>query len=121
VDRDAIFEKVTDAVERQNYGYAIELLSHLLEQDPKDIETRRTLWGVERRQFTASGVTAKSTTFKTMGPWVAAAVHSLLGKPQLIIQDCERYLMINPESAVMRDKLAQAALDAGDSELAIAA
>lgn len=119
MDNDAILEKVTDAIERQNYDYAIELLSHLLDQNPKDLKARQMIWATERRKFAAAG--SKVSAFKTLGPWVAAAIHSLTGKHDQIIKDCERYLVINPESAVMRDKLAQAALEGGDMELAIAA
>ncbi len=118
---DAIFEKATDAVERQNYGYAIELLSHVVASEPKNVKARQLLWLAERRQFASDPNAAKSAKFKTMGPWVSSILHSLMGKPLLVIEDCERYLMLNPESSQMRDRLGQAALQANDADLAIAA
>ncbi len=121
VTTDAIFEKGKDAVERQNYGYAIELLGSVVAHEPKNVKARQLLWLAERRKFAADPNAAKTARFKTIAPWVASVIHSMMGKHDLVVADCERYLTLNPENAAMRDQLGKAALQAGDMDLAIAA
>ena len=118
---EALFQKATDAVERQNYGYAIELLGNIVDQDPKNVKARQLLWLAERRKFTSDPDSAKGLAMKTFSPWLASIIHSMMGKPELVVKDCERFLMLNPENAAMRDRLGQAALQLHDMELAIAA
>ncbi|HUW56733.1 MAG TPA: tetratricopeptide repeat protein [Planctomycetota bacterium] len=118
---DALYQKATDAVERQNYDYAIELLYQLISQEPANVKARQTLWLAEKRKYGEGGPAKVSAFFKGLGPRLSAAVHSLTGKPLKLMADCERYLMVNPGNAVMRNKLAQAAYEAGDIETSIAA
>ncbi len=118
---DALIQKATDAVERQNYGYAIELLGTVVAQDPKNVAARQKLWRAERLKFASDPNAAKSAKFKTLAPYLSSVIHSLMGKHALVIEDCEKCLMINPESASMRDQLGRAALELGDMDLAIAA
>jgi len=120
VTTDALYQKATDAVERQNYDYAIELLYQVIVQDPTNVKARQTLWLAEKRKYGEVGPSKVTAFFKGLGPWVASAVHALMGKPLKIMADCERYLMVNPLNAAMRNKLAQAAYEAGDVETAIA-
>ena len=117
---DALYQKATDAVERQNYDYAIELLYQLIVNEPANVKARQTLWLAEKRKYGEAGPGKVTAFFKGLGPWVASAVHALMGKPLKIMADCERYLMVNPLNAAMRNKLAQAAYEAGDIETSIA-
>lgn len=121
VSADALYQKATDAVERENYDYAIELLYQLIMQEPTNVRARQTLWLAEKRKFGEAGPGKMSAGFKGLGPWMASALHALMGKPLRVMEDCERYLMVNPGSVTMRNKLAQAAYEAGDIETAIAA
>jgi len=121
VTTDALYQRATDAVERQNYDYAIELLYQLVTQDPANVKARQTLWLAEKRKYGEAGPSKMTALFKGLGPQVSSAVHALMGKPLKIIEDCERYLMVNPSSATVRNKLAQAAYEAGDIETSIAA
>lgn len=118
---DALYQKATDAVERENYDYAIELLYQLIVNEPANVKARQTLWLAEKRKYGDAGPGKVTVFFKGLGPWSAAALHALMGKPLKIMADCERYLMVNPLSAAMRNKLAQAAYEAGDIETSIAA
>jgi tetratricopeptide (TPR) repeat protein len=121
VTTDALYEKATDAVERENFDYAIELLYQMIAQDPKNVKARQTLWLAERRKCAQASPSRMTVFSKGTGPWLASAAHALIGKPLKVIEDCERYLKVNPMSATIRNKLAQAAYAAGDIETAIAA
>jgi tetratricopeptide (TPR) repeat protein len=121
VTTEALYQKATDAVERENYDYAIELLYQIITQDPKNVKARQTLWLAERRKCAQAAPSRMTVLSKGTGPWLASAVHALTGKPAKVIQDCERYLKVNPASVTIRNKLAQAAYAAGDIETAIAA
>ena len=118
---DALYQKATDAVERQNYDYAIELLYQLILREPANVKARQTLWLAEKRKYGEAGPGKASAFFKGLGPRLSSSLHALMGKPLKIMEDCERYLMVNPSNAVMRNKLAQAAYEAGDIETSIAA
>jgi len=121
VTTEALFQKATDAVERQNYDYAIELLYQLIVQEPGNVKARQTLWLAERRKFGDTPPSKMKAFFEGLGPWLSSMVHSILGKPRKIMEDCERYLMVNPFSAAVRNKLAQSAYEAEDIETSIAA
>lgn len=118
---EALYQKATDAVERENYDYAIELLLQVILQDPKNVKARQTLWLAERRKFGEGGPGRMTVISKGMGPWLASAVHALMGKPLRVIEDCERYLIVDPKNVTMRNKLGHSAYAAGDIETAIAA
>jgi tetratricopeptide (TPR) repeat protein len=119
VTTDALYERATDAVERQNYDYAIELLFQIIQQNPRNVKARQTLWLAERRKFEKGA--SKMDALKGFGSRFLAGIHSLTGKPEKIMEDCERYLTNDPNHVVVRNQLAQAAYDAGDMETAIAA
>ncbi|HUV38876.1 MAG TPA: tetratricopeptide repeat protein [Planctomycetota bacterium] len=118
---DALYQKAADAVERQNYDYAIELLYQLICQDSTNVKARQTLWLAEKRKFSDHAPSKMKAFFEGLGPWLSSMMHSVMGKPLKIMEDCERYLMGNPFSAPMRNKLAQSAYEAQDIETAIAA
>lgn len=118
---DALYEKAADAVERQNYDYAIELLYQLIRQEPTNVKARQTLWLAEKRKFGDTPPSKSKAFFDGMGPWLSSQIHALMGKPLKVMEDCERALMVNPYNAIVRNKLAQAAYELEDIETAIAA
>ena len=118
---DALFEKATDAVERRNYDYAIELLFQLLQMDPTNVKARQTLWLAEKRKFDEGDSGKSKGLFGGLGSRLSAGVSALMGKPLKIIEACERALMSDPYDANIRCKLAQAAYETGDIETAVAA
>ena len=118
---DVLYDRAIDAIERENYDYAIDLLYQLLEIDPSNVKAHQTLWLAVKRKFGPNGPSKIMAAIKGIGPWLVAAFHGVTGKKQKLILACERYLMVNPRSAAMRGKLAQAAEALEDIETAIAA
>ena len=72
---DALYERATDAVERQNYDYAIELLFQIIQQNPRNVKARQTLWLAERRKFEKGA--SKMDALKGFGSRFLAGIHAL--------------------------------------------
>ena len=114
---EALYKTATEAIERRNYDYAIELLLPRVTQEPTNIKARKLLWMAGRRRFDNSG--KKASFMSGLGPQISLAIHGLMGKTNEMLVDCERYLLANPNNPVMRNKLGETAFKAGDRETAI--
>ena len=114
---DVLLKKATDAVQARNYDYAIELLFDLVRREPSNTKARQTLWLAEKRRRGDQ----KASIAKTLRWHVASFFHGLMGKRELIILDCERIFLEDPNNVGVRNKLARAAAELGDKETAIIA
>ena len=54
-----LYKRANETITRQNYGYAIELLSQILELEPAYLDGRKLLRSVQVRQFESQGMLAK--------------------------------------------------------------
>jgi len=117
VSTDVTFKKANDAIAVQNFDYAIELLFGMVSHDPTNTKARQTLWLAEKRKLGE----AKASPMKTLGPQVSGFIHALMGKPEAIILDCERILMVDPNNVAVRNKLGKAANELGYKETAVLA
>jgi tetratricopeptide (TPR) repeat protein len=117
VNTDALIKKASDAINAQNYDYAIELLFDLIRREPTNAKARQTLWTAEKRKLGD----AKPSPMQALGPQVSAFIHALMGKRPEIITDCERILLVDPNNVKVRNKLGKAADELGNKEIAMAA
>ncbi len=112
-----IFEKGKRAFEKQNYDYAMDLFSEVVQNQPDNRKARQLLRESEVRKARQDGyphpVMAKITGFI---PWIKSRLYS---DPDAVIQACEEYLKIDPEDVGTRVKLSQALREKGMLEAAI--
>lgn len=117
MNTDVLFKKANDAVNAQNFDYAIELLFDLVRRDPTDTKARQTLWLAEKRKLGES----KPSALQTLGAQFSSFIHALMGKRDEIILDCERILMADTNNVKVRNKLGKAAYELGNNETALLA
>ncbi len=113
-----LYKRACDAVERSNYGYAIELFREVLRQNPDYPDARIALRGTERRRLQQGG----SSIGAALGAPVAGLLTSLkamTGKPRKKLEVFEDYLEKRPDSFWALKKAAAAAQKAGFPEQAI--
>ncbi len=117
MNTDVLLKKASDAINAQNYDYAIELLFGLVRREPTNAKARQALWLAGRRKL---GDRKPSAT-QTLGPQVSSFIHALMGKREEILVDCERILLVDPNNAAVRNKLARAADELGYKDTALVA
>ena len=115
MNTDALVKKANDAVNAQNYDYAIELMLDLVRREPTNCRARQTLWAAEKRKLGDK----KPAPTQAIGAQVSAFIHALMGKREEIIMDCERILLVDPNNVKVRNKLGKAADELGHKELAL--
>lgn len=116
MNTDALIKKAGDAVNAQNYDYAIELLMDLVKREPTNAKARQTLWVAEKRKIGDK----KPASMQAIGPQISAFIHDMMGKREEVLMDCERILLVDPNNVKVRNKLAKAADELGYKDIAMA-
>jgi len=111
-----LFDKAKEAVERQNYDYAVELLRQVLRNEPDNAEARLTLRGCERRRLAGGFGARLVNSIKGIVPMAKAAC--CFGRPLKRLECYEDYLELNPSSSFALLKAGRAAIAAGQGESA---
>jgi tetratricopeptide (TPR) repeat protein len=113
-----LYQKACDAIERANYGYAIELLRQVLRQDPRYPEARNALRGTERRRLQANGRSMGETLAM---PFTMALIglKTVFGAPAKGLETYEDFLETYPNSFWALMKAAGAARKCGYESEAI--
>lgn len=109
------FEKGKTAVQRKNYGYAIEIFQQILVTEPKFDAAREALRSTAMQRQQAEGGSKVSGFFKGMG----AGLKAFTSKPEQAVVACEKYLANDPTNIVMLSKLAGSCVKAGYTQAAI--
>ena len=116
MNTDALIKKAGDAVNAQNYDYAIELLMDLVKREPTNARARQTLWLAEKRKLGDK----KPSPMQAAKAQISAFIHDMMGKREEVMMDCEQILLVDPNNVKVRNKLAKAADELGHKEIAVA-
>jgi len=92
--------KATDAIARENYDYAIDLLNQILSREPAMHECRRTLRGAQvRRAGNSRGMFKKFLSGASASPLVAKGQLALRRDPVEALQVAEQILNSDPNNS----------------------
>lgn len=110
------FEKGKTAVQRKNYGYAIEIFQQILVEQPKFNLAREALRSAAmQKQQTEGGPKKVSAFFKGLG----ALIKVFTAKPEVAVIACEKYLANDPTNITVLSKLGEHCVKAGYNQAAI--
>ena len=113
MDANKLLERATQASERGNYDYAVELFQQLLTVQPDNTDARRELRNVERRKVQENGgmnVGVKiAAGVKGVLPLAKVGIFSVLKSYERNMIECERYLKNDPDNHLMLATLAKCA------------
>ncbi|MEK7270920.1 MAG: tetratricopeptide repeat protein [Planctomycetota bacterium] len=94
-----IIEKMEQAVQRGNHGYAIELGINFLRLDPKALDIRKVLRAAQRKavqEQSARQASGLVLAFQSLLPTIQMRIALLLKKPEAALENCERILCRQP-------------------------
>ncbi|MCX6909524.1 MAG: tetratricopeptide repeat protein [Verrucomicrobia bacterium] len=104
-----LYKRASEAAQRQNYDYAIELMIQVLELEPAFLDGRKLLRSIQMRQFqNLNVVSRKMAGMKAMTEAMKAQV-SLKKSPDLALIESEKALNIDPTNATALAAAAEAA------------
>lgn len=104
-----LYKKANDAVTRQNYGYAIELLNQILEMEPSFLDGRKLLRGVQWRQFQGMGTIKQKMAGMSSAGAAMKAQGTLKKNASQAMVEAERVLNNDPGNSTALGVLAEAA------------
>ncbi len=104
-----LYKKANDAVNRQNYGYAIELLNQILEMEPSFLDGRKLLRGVQWRQFQSLGALRQKMAGMSAAGAAMKAQGTLKKNPARAMAEAERVLNGDPGNSTALSVLADGA------------
>ncbi len=116
------FDKASEAVKRNNFGYAVNLFQDILAIQPEFLQARKALRAVGERIFKekGGGFFLKITAFFIgLVPLIKIMIFSLSKKHEKIIIDCENYLQNDPYNKFMLSRLAKSAFELEYNDTAI--
>ncbi|MCD6405481.1 MAG: tetratricopeptide repeat protein [Planctomycetes bacterium] len=122
IDNSRLFQRASEAVDKGNYDYAIELFLQIVASDPDDIKTRMSLRQVEKTKFEKSGAgkgQAVAAAFAGLGNLVAAGIAVLFRNRDAAIMQYEKYLVRYPASPFVLGLLASSLSNSGREDSAI--
>ncbi|MBI5829636.1 MAG: tetratricopeptide repeat protein, partial [Chloroflexi bacterium] len=104
-----LYKKANDAVNRQIYGYAIDLLNQILEMEPSFLDGRKLLRGVQWRQFQGMGTIKQKMAGMSSAGAAMKAQGTLKKNPAQAMVEAERVLNGDPGNATALGVLADGA------------
>ncbi len=119
VDTARLSQRASEALEKGNYDYAIELLLDVLQTNPDDLKARISLRQATRlkeEKGRAGGVSGALAGFPKL---LAAWILSLFGKRDSAILQYEKCLTRNPSSPLVTGMLATALQKTGREDAAV--
>jgi tetratricopeptide (TPR) repeat protein len=106
-----LYTKANDALQRENFDYAIELLTQILEKEPYVVDCRRALRAAQQRKSGGSGGFFKRAfSSASSSPMVAKGQMALRKDPMEALQIAEQILNGDANSTGAHKLLAEAAL-----------
>lgn len=104
-----LYKRASEAAQRQNYDYAIELMIQVLEVEPAFLDGRKLLRSIQMRQFqNLNVVSRKMAGMKAVTEAMKAQV-SLKKSPEQALIESEKALNIDPTNATALAAAAEAA------------
>ena len=112
------FQKGTDAMNRQNWDFAVECFGSAVKMKPDVVLYRQTKHGCSRKMYNDNGSGAKMAGMKLMG--VRGKIKKARGKSEWkeLIQHAEEGLSINPWDGNLFAELGKAAAELQWGEIA---
>ena len=112
------FQKGTDAMNRQNWDFAVECFGNAVKMKPDVVLYRQTKHGCSRKMYNDNGSGAKMAGMKLMG--VRGKIKKARGKSEWkeLIQHAEEGLSINPWDGNLFAELGKAAAELQWGEIA---
>jgi tetratricopeptide (TPR) repeat protein len=109
-DQRVLFTKGNDAALRENYNYAIDLFTHILEKEPAFYECRKALRGAQlRKAGGGTGFFKKMLSSASSSPLVAKGQLALRKNPVEALQIAEQILNTDPYSSLAHKLVVEAA------------
>jgi tetratricopeptide (TPR) repeat protein len=109
-DQRALFTKGNDAALRENYDYAIDLFTHILEKEPAFYECRKALRSAQlRKAGGGTGFFKKMLSSASSSPQVAKGQIALRKNPAEALQIAEQILTTDPYSSPAHKIVVEAA------------
>jgi tetratricopeptide (TPR) repeat protein len=106
-----LFNKGSDALQRENYDYAVALFNQVLEKEPTVYECRKALRTAQQHKAGGGGgLFKKGWSFATSSPGVTKAQMALRKNPAEALQLAEHVLNSDPNSSGAHRVAAQAAM-----------
>ncbi len=115
-----LFTKANDALQRENFDYAIELLMQILDKEPYVVDCRRSLRAAQQRKSGArGGFFKRAFSSASSSPMIAKGQMALRKDPLEAIHIAEQILNGDANSAGAHKLLADAALAAEMPQTAV--
>ncbi|MBI3269920.1 MAG: tetratricopeptide repeat protein [Planctomycetes bacterium] len=117
---DKLFTKAEEAVQKKNYGYAIDLLQQILSIKPDDVKARQTFRGVCVRRAKEQGAPSPAMAYvKGIGPLLGMFLAGVTKNFEKKIAAAQKFLVIDPDNVTVRLALGDALRNSGHIEGAI--
>jgi hypothetical protein len=113
------FRRGTEAMQKQNWDYAIQMFSQCVRLVPDNLLFRQTLRGAERKKYGDNKTGAKMTGMKLMGPRGRIKKGQMKKEWNLVDLACEEGLAINPWDAQLNGDLGAACVHLEFKEIAV--
>jgi tetratricopeptide (TPR) repeat protein len=112
------YEKGLAALQRQNFDYAISILSQVLQKEPGFYECREALRAVQFKKA-GGGTSFFKKMFGSANPMLAKGQLALRSDPREALQIAEQILNSDPHNSSAHKLLAEAALQSGFPKTAV--
>lgn len=112
------FRKATEAMAKQNWDYAIEMVGQSVKFDPSNLLFRQTLRGVERRKY-PKGTGAKMAGMRLMGVKASIKKSRMTSNWTSLDQSAEEGLTLLPWDAELNADMAEATSSQGFIDVAV--
>lgn len=116
-----LYKKTEDALKRNNYDLAIEVLKNqILKYTPKDVKARKLLRATVKRKHQAHGAPSKGQAMsKGLGAQAKMKFAQMRKKWDAVIEEAENFLLHDPMNVAVLFALGEACMNAGYTDTAI--
>lgn len=113
------FKKATEAMSKENWDYAIEMLGQCAQLSPDNVAYRQQLRGCQYRKYKNNGSGASMASMRLMG--VRSKVKKFRSAKNWVEMDkaAEEGLLVNPWDGQLNADLGEAAIEQGNYDVAV--
>ncbi|MBI5686555.1 MAG: tetratricopeptide repeat protein [Verrucomicrobia bacterium] len=104
-----LYKRASEAAQRQNYDYAIELMIQILELEPAFLDGRKLLRSIQVKQFQSQNIVSRKMAGMKAATEAVKAQMSLKKSPPQALVEAEKALNIDPTNATALAAAAEAA------------
>jgi len=109
VDTSKLLQRAKEAVEKNNFKYAVELYQQILAINPDNVESRTLLRAAQSRVYEESGGSPIKAYLKGIVSLVKIGFFTLLKSHDKSMIECERFLCNDPKNKLVLLRLAASA------------